>query len=212
MSVECDGLTVSTTYPLPVSEGQTIYIADGELACQVKSVNGDIIEVTCLNSYDLKECSTVNLPGIALDIYQPTEKDEMDLKNFVLKFDSQVDFISIPCVRKPEEIQNIKEKLGIQGSHIKILARIENHEGIENYDQILQEADGVIICRKMIGIELPSEKVFIAQKWMTWRANLASKSVIVATSILDTMVNLARCKESEVQDIGNAVIDGVDAI
>jgi len=64
----------------------------------------------------------------------------------------------------------------------------------------------------MIGIELPSEKVFIAQKWMTWRANLASKSVIVATSILETMVNLARCKESEVQDIGNAVIDGVDAI
>ena len=130
----------------------------------------------------------------------------------MLKHDSVVDFVSIPCVRKPEEIQNIREKLGIQGSHIKLIAKIENHEGIENYDQILHEADGVIICRKNIGVELPYEKVFIAQKWMTWRANLASKSVIIATSVLESMVNNMRCKESEVQDIGNAVLDGVDAI
>lgn len=80
VSIEGDGSTISTTYPLPVSEGQTIYIADGELACEVKSISGDIIDVKCLNSYDLKENSTVNLPGIQLDIYQPTEKDEMDLK------------------------------------------------------------------------------------------------------------------------------------
>lgn len=96
--------------------------------------------------------------------------------------------------------------------HIKVFAKIENQEGIENFDQILQEADGIIINRKTIGIELPSEKVFIAQKWMTWRANLASKTVIVASSILENMVTNMRAKESEVQDIANCVIDGVDAI
>jgi pyruvate kinase len=125
---------------------------------------------------------------------------------------NQVDFLSIPCVRKPEEIQNIKEKLGIEGSHIKIFAKIENHEGIENFDQILQECDGIIINRKTIGIELPSEKVFIAEKWMTWRANLASKTVVVASQILESMVTNPRAKEGEVQDIANSVIDGVDAI
>ena len=102
MQIEGDGLNIATTYPLPVSEGQTIYIADGELVCEVKSVNGDIIEVKCLNSYDLPENSTVHLPSVALDIYQPTEKDEIDIKKFVLE--NQVDFVSIPCVRKPEEI------------------------------------------------------------------------------------------------------------
>lgn len=84
MEVEGDGLTIATTYPLPVTEDQTIYIADGELQCVVKSVDGDVIEVKCQNSWDLEENSTVHLPGVALDLYQPTEKDEEDIQNFIL--------------------------------------------------------------------------------------------------------------------------------
>ena len=91
MTVEGDGLTISTTYPL-LSQyqrsdilGQHIYIADGELVCEVKSVDGDVIDVTCLNSYDLKGNSTVHIPGNAIDVYQPTEKDELDIKQFIHK-------------------------------------------------------------------------------------------------------------------------------
>jgi pyruvate kinase len=110
----------------------------------------------------------VHLPGVALDLYQPTEKDEVDIKTLILE--NQIDFVGIPCVKKPEEIQNVREKLGIEGAHIKLIARIENNEGLENFDAILQECDGINICRKTLGIDLPAEKVFVAQKWMTWRA------------------------------------------
>jgi pyruvate kinase len=115
-------------------------------------------------------------------------------------------------VRKPEEVQNVKEKLGMEGAHIRIFSKIENHEGVENFESILAESDGIIINRKTLGIELPSEKVFIAQKWMTWRANLASKTVIVSSQILESMVKNIRPKEAEVQDIANIVADGGDVI
>ena len=118
----------------------------------------------------------------------------------------------MPCVRKPEEVQNVKEKLGMEGAHIRIFSKIENHEGVENFESILAESDGIIINRKTLGIELPSEKVFIAQKWMTWRANLASKTVIVSSQILESMVKNIRPKEAEVQDIANIVADGGDVI
>ena len=126
------------------------------------------------------------MPGSNVDIYGPTENDEKDLKNFVLG-GQRIDFVSVPFVRKAEEIQKIREILGIEGAHIKIFAKIENHDGLENFDSILQNSDGVIIMRKILGLELPPEKVFLAQKWMTWRANLASKTVVVASNILDSM-------------------------
>lgn len=92
------------------------------------------------------------------------------------------------------------------------MAKIENHEGVENFEQILTESDGIIINRKTLGIELPPEKVFVAQKWMTWKANLASKTVIVSSQILESMTKGVRPKEDEVLDIANMVVDGTDAI
>ena len=128
--------------------------------CQVQSVDGDVIDVKCLNSYDLEVNETVHVPGNAMDVYQPTEKDEMDIKQFVQK--KQVDFLTVPSVRKPEEVQNVKEKLGVEGADIRIFAKIENLEGVENFESILAESDGIIINRKTLSIELPTEKVFIA--------------------------------------------------
>ena len=165
----------------------------------------------CLNSYDLTPGEVIHLPGRNVDIYGPTEADEKDLKNFVLG-GQRIDFVSVPFVRKAEEIQKIREILGIEGAHIKIFAKIENHEGLENFDSILQISDGVIIMRKILGLELPAEKVFLAQKWMTWRANLASKTVIVASNILDTMETSLRIKESECIDVASLIIDGCDCI
>jgi pyruvate kinase len=165
--------------------------------------------VKVLNSFDLHGHELIHLPGVNVDIFGPTEADEKDLKQFVLG-GQRVDFISVPFVRKAEEIQKIREILGIEGAHIKILAKIENHEGLENFDSILQISDGVIIMRKILGLELPAEKVFLAQKWMIWRANLASKTVIVASNILDTLETAIRIKECN--DIASLVIDGADCI
>ena len=93
----------------------------------------DYVNVKCLNSYDLKEHEIIHLPGVNLDIYGPTEQDEMDLKKFVIG-GQRIDFVSIPFVRKPEEVQKVREILGIEGQHIKVFAKIENHEGMENFD------------------------------------------------------------------------------
>ena len=123
-------------------------------------IEGDVIEVKCLNSWDLEEHSQVHLPGVALDLFQPTEKDEQDIK---LAIENQADFICISCVRKPEDVINVREKLDrVDGHHIKIISKIENAEGLENFEAILQESDGINIVRKTLGIDIPAEKVFIA--------------------------------------------------
>jgi pyruvate kinase len=151
------------------------------------------------------------LPGVNIDIFGPTEADEKDLKNFVLG-GQRIDFISVPFVRKAEEIQKIREVLGVEGQHIKILAKIENLEGLENFESILQISDGIIIMRKILGLEIPVEKVFLAQKWMLCRANLAAKMAIVASNILDSIEKRERIKESEVSDIASLIIDGADCL
>ena len=210
MEIEGDGLTIATTFPLPVSVDQTIYIADGQLSCVVQSIEGDVIEVKCQNSWDLEQNSTVHLPGVPLDMFQPTEKDIADITSFILE--NQIDYVQIPSVKKPEEVQNVRAKLGIQGAHIKIISKIETSEGLENFDAILQESDGINIVRKTLGIDIPVEKVFIAQKWMTWRAQLASKTVIVSSQVLESMVSNIKATEAEVFDIANVVNDGIDCI
>ena len=102
MEIEGDVLTIATTFPLPVSVDQTIYIADGQLSCVVQSIEGDVIEVKCQNSWDLEQNSTVHLPGVPLDMFQPTEKDIADITSFILE--NQIDYVQIPSVKKPEEV------------------------------------------------------------------------------------------------------------
>lgn len=180
--IEGDNTKIACSYknlPKSVKVGGLIYIADGSLTCEVTEVHNDHIVVKCKNSCKLGEKKNMNLPGAYVDLPTITPKDEEDLVEFGIR--QNIDFVAASFVRKAQDIHNIRDVLGVGGNFIKIIAKIENHEGLENYDEILAAADGIMVARGDLGMEIPPEKVFIAQKWMIQKANLACKPVITAT-------------------------------
>jgi pyruvate kinase len=129
---------------------------------------------------------------------------------FALKH--EVDFIAPSGIRKGQDVEDIREVLAQSGSGLKIVAKINSHEALQNYDEILAAADAVMIVRTDLGMEIPLEKVYVAQKWMLEKANIASKPAIIATQALESMVNSSRPSRAEAVDIGNCVADGADCI
>lgn len=139
-----------------------------------------------------------------------TEQDESDIMEFGINKD--VDLIAVSYVRKQEDIESVRELIGGSASNIKIIAKIENQEALNNYDEILATADGIMICRSDLCTEIPPEKVFIAQKWMIEKANIASKPIITGSSMFDSMKSSKNPTQAEVTDVSNAVLDGTDAV
>ncbi len=131
------------------------------------------------NNCKLGEKKNMNLPGAIIDLPTLTEKDEDDIVEFGLK--KGIDLIAASFVRKASDIDYIRDVLGPRGAHVKIIAKIENQEGLHNYDEILSAADGIMVARGDLGMEIPPEKVFIAQKWMIEKANIVGKPVVTAT-------------------------------
>jgi len=213
-SFEGDNTKIACSYAglaTSVKVGSTIFIADGSLTCTVKEILSDSsIKVQVMNNATIGSRKNMNLPGIAVDLPILTEKDENDLVNFGIP--QNVDMIAASFVQSAEDIETIRDVLGPRGAHIKIISKIENQEGLNNYDEILEVTDGIMVARGDLGMEIPPEKVFLAQKWMIEKANIASKPVVTATQMLESMIGAPRPTRAEASDVANAVLDGTDCV
>jgi pyruvate kinase len=194
-----------------VQVGGHILIADGQISLSIKTINKDRGTVTCIvnNNSVLGENKNVHLPGAKVNLPAVSEKDKQDL---IFGIEKKVDLIAASFIRSKDDIRQIKEVLGDAGRRIKLISKIESTEGLENFDSILEVSDGIMVARGDLGVELPMEHIFIAQKMIVSKCNAAGKPVITATQMLESMIQNPRPTRAEATDVANAVLDGTDAV
>ncbi|MFE6799963.1 pyruvate kinase [Paenibacillus chitinolyticus] len=204
---------VSVTYEglaEDVKPGDTILIDDGLIGLTVEAVQGNDIKCRIVNSGPIKSKKGVNVPGVSISLPGITEKDANDI---IFGIEQGIDFIAASFVRKASDVLEIRELLERHNaSHIQIISKIENQEGVDNLDEILEVSDGLMVARGDLGVEIPPEDVPVVQKQMIKKCNLVGKPVITATMMLDSMQRNPRPTRAEASDVANAVFDGSDAV
>jgi len=203
---------ISVSYPNFVHDlnvGGHILIDDGDLELVVVEKNADHLLCEVQNEATLSSRKSVNVPGVRINLPSLTEKDR---NNILYAIEKDIDFIAHSFVRNRQDILDIKAILDAHNSDIRIIAKIENQEGVDNIDEILEVADGVMIARGDLGIEVPQERIPGIQRLLIRKCILAKKPVIVATQMLHTMISNPRPTRAEVTDIANAIYQHTDAL
>ncbi|GGH14668.1 pyruvate kinase [Paenibacillus segetis] len=204
---------ISITYsdlPGDVEVGSTILIDDGLIGLTVVDIQGTEIKCRIVNGGTIKSKKGVNVPGVNISLPGITEKDANDI---VFGIEQGVDFIAASFVRKASDVLEIRQLLeSHNASHIQIISKIENQQGVDNLDEILEVSDGLMVARGDLGVEIPAEDVPLAQKRMIEKCNRVGKPVITATQMLDSMQRNPRPTRAEASDVANAIFDGTDAI
>lgn len=189
--------------------GHKIFIDDGLIQLEVLDKNRKRIRCRVLEGGMAKDHKGMNLPGVRLNLPLPTEKDKEDLFFGIKK---EVDYIAVSYVTKAMDLVAVKEIIRGENSDIPVIAKLERAEAIDNLDEILQAADGVMVARGDLGVEVPLEDVPILQKQIIRKANRLGVPVITATQMLESMVTNPRPTRAEVSDVANAIFDGSDAV
>ena len=211
--VEGDSTIVKVSYkemPLDVKIGGIILIDDGLVEFKIVETTDTEIKMIALNEGTLKNNKGVNVPNVSINLPALTEKDISDIL-FGIK--NEVDFIAASFVRKASDVNDIRRILEENGGlDIDIISKIENQQGLDNIDEILNVSDGIMVARGDLGVEVPTEEIPLIQKTLIRKCNLVGKPVITATQMLDSMIRNPRPTRAEVTDVANAIIDGSSAV
>jgi pyruvate kinase len=203
---------IATTFPTlaeNLEPGARILLSDGLIELRVLEIPGEDVECEVINGGMLGEHKGINLPGIPVRVPSLTEKDEEDLE-FGLKHG--IHAVAVSFVRTADDVRNVKNRVTALGMETWIVAKLEKPQAIENLEAILENADGVMVARGDLGVEMPPEKVPAIQKHVIRRAAEHRKPVITATQMLESMIENPRPTRAEASDVANAIYDGTDAV
>lgn len=198
------------TFAKDIKAGDLILADDGKVSLLVIETNReDKVELEVVHGESIGSKKGINLPYTKISLPSMTEKDLEDLE-FGIK--QKVDWIALSFVRTAEDVRDLKRRIKESGSDIKVISKVEKPEALKNIDEIIFESDGIMVARGDLGVEIPLEQVPMWQKQMIRKCNQAAKPVIVATQMMESMIDNRRPTRAEVNDVANAVTDGADAV
>ena len=195
--------------PNDVSPGNIIFLNDGAIKLEVVSTTNSEIRSKVVVGGILAPKRGVNIPGVRLNV--PSITDE-DLSHLLFGLEHGVDFVALSFVREAADVLQVRQFLQAKGADVPLIAKIEKHEAVGNIDEIIAEADGIMVARGDLGVEIPLKRVPLVQKEIISKCNRVGKPVIVATQMLQSMIHSPFPTRAEVSDVANAILDGTDAV
>ncbi len=192
-----------------VKPGNKLLLSDGLVELMIDEIKGKDIHTTILNSGKMSTRKRVAAPGVALGLPAISKQDEKDI---IFGIKNDMDFVAASFIQRASDVEEIRKLIADNGGHMEIIPKIENLAGVENIDEIIAVSDGIMVARGDLGVEIPAEEVPIIQKDIIKKCNRVGKPVIVATQMLESMTTNPRPTRAEVSDVGNAILDGADAI